>query len=121
MAYTVYKNAQFGSFVFQSNATQTLVVAGNSSVSNVALPNEVVTGASVFAVTWGVANGGSWTVSRGANVILTLVGSGALSPQLCELVLDTQQSGNVTVTLAGGTGNIIVGLRKYGNNFNQSY
>ena len=57
----------------RTNGNTTIVVAGNSSVSNVAIGNENVLGASVSQIWFAVD--GVVTIARGANTIVTLSNS----------------------------------------------
>jgi len=50
-----------------SNAT--IVVTGNSSVSNVAAPGETVTGGYLAQAVWGVAPGGYIVIKRGTEIV----------------------------------------------------
>lgn len=50
-------------------ANLTLTIAGNNSVSDVAIDDEVIVGAAIKQVWWGSTAGtGTWIVKRGANV-----------------------------------------------------
>ena len=51
----------------------TIVIAGNNSVSNVALGDQIVTGASIkqLVATSPSGNAAYWEISRGSNVVIT--------------------------------------------------
>jgi hypothetical protein len=62
-----------GRVSWTSSANETIVIAGNSSVSNVAVNTENVVSA-VISKVWFSTNTGI-TVTRGSNVVLNLIGS----------------------------------------------
>jgi len=57
---------------FTSNGT--VVIAGNSSVSDIAVDNEILTGAYITQVWYGSPSGGVsfWEIKRGANTVAVL-------------------------------------------------
>lgn len=62
-------------------ANGTYTIAGNNSVSNVAIDDEVLTGAAIKQVWYGSPASGStayWMVKRGSNTVLVLEGTGYL-------------------------------------------
>lgn len=82
---------------------------------------ETVSKMYISQVVWGVANntaaGANWTVSRGANTVLVLTGSGSLDLASDGIRLENQISNsdavqNCVFTLTGGTGTIAIKLAK---------
>jgi hypothetical protein len=101
------------SAVFHTNANTTVVVAGNSSVSNIATPNEVLTGASITQVWYGCASGGHWVVQRGSNTVLVLSESGYMDFAGSGASLVLHSTANVVMTLVGASnGYCMVELQK---------
>jgi len=93
-------------------ATTTTVVAGNNTVSNIASNSAAtVLGATVRKVVHG-AQGGYWTLARGANTVAVLVNSGAIDLSSMGLSLPMDAAANVVATLSGGTGFITIELGK---------
>lgn len=70
MAVTVISNKSRTSAVFHvASANATLVVAGNSSVSNVAAPGETLTGAYITQCAWGCDPNGYIVIKRDATPV----------------------------------------------------
>jgi hypothetical protein len=65
----ILTNKKGSSVLLHFVANATITVAGNDSVSNIAAPGEVLTGAYVKQAWWGCGNGAYWSVARGSNVI----------------------------------------------------
>lgn len=64
----VIKNQKGGRAVVRVvNGSETLTIAGNSSVSNVATTSEVVTGATIGRIFWT----GACTIARGSNTVFS--------------------------------------------------
>lgn len=91
------------SAVVHVTANVTIVVAGNSSVSNIASPGEELTGASITQVWYGVANGGLWRVKRGSNTVLVLESTGYVDFAGAGASLIVDPSANIVATLEGTT------------------
>lgn len=101
--------------VLHFTTTGSANIAGNNSTSDVALSNEVLTGAYIRRVWWGTdAAGASWTVKRGSNTVLVLNGSGQMDFSESGSAIVGNNSSNVVCTLAGGNGFIMVDLAKIG-------
>ena len=76
---------------------------------------ETVTEMRISEVMWSVASGNRWTVTRGANTILVLGGSGHHDYQSNGIRLEASQGdliANVHCALSGGHGTIIVKMHK---------
>ena len=69
MTVSIISNKKLSSAVLHFNASNTLVVVGNSSQSNVAIADEVLTGAYITQAFWGCDGNGHIQVLRGANVV----------------------------------------------------
>lgn len=81
-----------------------IIVAGNDSVSNVALTNEELTGCVIRKVAWGTSGntGQYWKVARGANTVLVLDSSGTIDFQALGTNLGVYPAANLVITLNGG-------------------
>lgn len=66
------------SAVLHLTANESFVIAGGSGVSNIALPGETITGATISQVWYGSPSGQSayWTVKRGANTVAVFDSTG---------------------------------------------
>lgn len=118
MAHRVIANRKNLSTTLHFTANATVVIAGNSSVSDIAVDNEVITGAYITQVWYGSPSGSVsyWEVKRGANTVAILdstsytdyAGNG--NP----IRLDTDAT--LVVTLVGtDAGYLMVELQKEGD------
>lgn len=100
------------SAVFHTSANATIVVAGNSSVSNIASQNEVLTGASITQAWYGSA-GGHWVIQRGSNTVLVLDSTGYVDFAGAGASLTISSTANVVMTLVGASnGYCMIELQK---------
>jgi hypothetical protein len=108
---TVISNKAGSATVVHAIANGTVVVAGNNSVSNIALGTEIITGASISRIWWGTTN--NITIARGSNVdvILTQSGFHDYSGHGCLLTVD--RTANVIITI-NGSGHVVLELKKEG-------
>lgn len=88
-------------FAIHVTAGETIVVSGNSSVSNIALSGETVNSAHISQVWWGSSNASYWTVKRGSNTILVLPDCGYLDFAGNGLGLQIDQQANIVISLTG--------------------
>ena len=100
--------------VVQANGTNTIVVAGNNTVSNLTSNStEVVISAAITKVVYTNDSASYWTLARGANNIGNYNGTGFIDYQALGLTLNSDAVANVVCTLAGGTnGTIIIEFTK---------
>ena len=78
MAISYLKNAVNNNVVVHSDATGSIVLTGNDSVSNIASPGETVIGSTIKQVWFGSISGASgyWLISEaGDNLYFTLTGA----------------------------------------------
>lgn len=73
---TVLINKKGLSAVIHLTANATINVVGNSTVSDIAVGNEVITGATITQIWYGSANGGHWEIKRGSNTALVVDSTG---------------------------------------------
>jgi hypothetical protein len=74
MANSIIHNRKNLSVTVHATSNVTLTIAGNNSVSNVAIDDEVLTGAAIKQI-WASSpsgNGAYWTVKRNANTIIVM-------------------------------------------------
>lgn len=88
-------------FALHVTANDTIVVSGNSSVSNIALTGETIAAAHISQVWWGSSNSSYWTIKRGSNTILVLSETGYLDFAGNGLGLQIDQTANIVITLTG--------------------
>lgn len=91
-----------------SSANATLVVAGNSSVSNVAMSDEVLTGAYISQVAWGCDPSGYIVVKRGSVVASVYDSTGQHEYAGCGMPITVGQSDNLTIEFVGSSNCFIV-------------
>lgn len=101
------------SAVIHTTANGTYVIAGNSSVSNVATEDEVLTGGYITQAWWGVANGGYWEIKRDNTTVLVFTESGYSDYAGAGASLVANATGNVVFTLVGSnTGYCMLEIQK---------
>lgn len=88
-------------FAVHVTANASIVVSGNSSVSNIALSGEVVNSAHISQVWWGSSNSSYWTVKRGSNTVIVLTETGYMDFAGNGLGLQQDQTANIEITLTG--------------------
>lgn len=113
----VITNKKYGSTVIHLTANETFVVVGNNTVSNLAIGDEIVAGATVRRVFHSMpansTGGGYWAIHRGANLfgVYTLSGEHDYSGE--GMVSSIDKAANLVFTINGGTvGHLIVEVRK---------
>ena len=115
MAYTVLSNKKnVKATLHFTPANTTVIVAGNSTVSNVATSDEILTGCNINQFYWGT-DAGSIQVLRGANTVAVLTGTGHHDYINAGISLSKDQSANLVVNFSG-TANayLIVDVQKVG-------
>lgn len=97
-------------------ANDTVTIAGNTTTSEIAMGDEVVTGGSITQVWFGSpgSTSGYWTIKRGANTVAVLDSTGYIDFAGCGNSLGLDQSANLTVELTGGVGYLVVEITKSG-------
>lgn len=99
--------------VHVSASNSTLVVAGNTSSSNVATGDEELTGASITQLFWGTDTG-AIVIKRGANVVLTCTQTGHMDFAGAGMSLTKDQAANLVVELPSANAFVLVELQKIG-------
>ena len=115
MANRVFNNKKYGTVSVLFTSNDSITVAGNSSVSNVAIGDEILTGASITKIWFGSPSGNAahWVIKRGSNAVFVVDGSQMIdfSGEGSSITLDTDAT--LVANLVGsGTGTLIVQLRK---------
>jgi len=107
------------SAVVHVSSNATIVVTGNSSVSNIAFGDgnsqieETLTGASISQVFWGSAPGAHWNVKRGTTLVLTLPNAGSIDFAGSGCALTANSANAVVVELVGASnGFLMIELQK---------
>jgi hypothetical protein len=83
------------------NASNTIVVAGNSSISNIAVDNEILTGAAITQVFWGVDGNGHINVKRNGYTVAIYDSTGFYDYAGTGMSLTVNQASNIAVTFVG--------------------
>lgn len=97
MALTIISNKKDKSAVLHFNTSNTVVVAGNSSVSTIAIDNENITGAAIKQAFYGT-DAGSIQVSRGGQLIAVFNNSGHVDFAASGMSLTINPTANIVVT-----------------------
>lgn len=113
---SVVHNRKNLSFVVHATANLSLTIAGNSSVSNVAVTDEVLVGAAIKQVWWGSeAGAGTWFVKRGSNTVGVYDSTGWHDYAGNGCMLNKDSSATLELELAGtANGFIMIELQKIG-------
>lgn len=107
------QNKTNGTVVVHATANLTLTIAGNNSVSNVAIGNEVLTGATIKQVWFG--SPGHWIIKRGSNTVGVYNNSGHVSYGASGTSINLDNAATLVVELVGtANGYIMVELQKLG-------
>lgn len=72
MAFRLNTNKKNGPATVIFTASDTLTVAGGVGTSDLAIDDEILTGASISRAWTGCADGGSWTIKRGSNTVFVI-------------------------------------------------
>lgn len=89
-----------GSAVVHYTANATITVVGNNAVSTIANAGETVSSAKISQIWYGAGPANSfWTVSRGANTVAVLTGSGHMPFNSFGSVLDSDEAATVVLNL----------------------
>lgn len=116
MAINVISNKKNTSAVFHFNASGSLVVAGNSSVSNVAVSNEVLTGAYITQAVWGCDGNGHIQVKRGSTLVAVYDSTGQHEYAGTGMPITVGSANTVDVTFVGSANSfLLIELQKVGN------
>lgn len=101
------------SAVIHLTGNATINVAGNSSVSDIAVGDEIVTGATITQVWYGTGNGAYWEIKRGSNTVMFTDSTGYLdfAGNGITLNLDTTETLVANLNLSQ-TGFIVIELTK---------
>lgn len=106
------------SVTIHDDANVTYTIAGNNSVSNVAIDDEVLTGAAIKQVWYGSPSGSHtyWIVKRGSNTVLVLEGTGYLDFAGNGSLLKKDSTGTLVLELVGSANGFIqLELQKEGS------
>lgn len=120
MAYTILQNKKNLSVVIHADANTTLTIAGNSSVSNVATSDEILTGAAIKQVWYG-SESGFWKVLRGSNTVGVYDSTSWIDYAGTGVMLTKDVGATLVLQLNGSAnGYIMVELQKIGT-FTSTY
>ncbi len=115
MAYTILSNKKNTAATIHFSSNSSLVIAGNSSVSNVAISNEVLTGASITQIAWGCDGNGHIQVLRGANVVGIYDSTSYIDYAGNGMSLNLHPSANLVVNFIGSANcSCIIEIQKAG-------
>ena len=100
------------SAVIHLTANATINISGNSVTSDIALGNEIITGASIKQIWYG-SNNGHWAVGRGSNTAVILNNTGHMDFISHGITLNKDTGATLTANLnSTGVGFIIIEVSK---------
>jgi hypothetical protein len=101
------------SAVIHITANATINVAGNSSNSDIAIGDEVITGATISQIWYGCGNGAYWEIKRGSNTVLHVESTGYMDFAGNGVALNKDVGGTLVANLnSSQTGTLIIELTK---------
>lgn len=118
MAYTTISNKKTVSATLHfTSSNSTLVIAGNNSVSNVAISTETLSGVYIAQAVWGCDGNGHIQVLRGANLVAVYDSTGQHDYSGCGMPLNAYSAADLTVNFVGSAnGFLVIELQKIGAN-----
>ena len=116
MAINVISNRKNTSAVFHFNGSGTLVVAGNTAVSNVAIGDEVLTGAYITQAVWGCDGTGHIQVKRGSTLVAVYDSTGQQEYAGTGMPITVGAESNITVDFVNSANSyLLIEVQKIGN------
>lgn len=115
MAYRVLDNKKYGAARLLITSNSSITIAGNNSVSNVAISDEVLSGGSISQVWFGSPSGNAayWLVKRGSNTVGIFDSTSYLDFRGNGQALNIDASATLVANLVGATdGFLIIDLKK---------
>ena len=102
MAYNITSNKKNTSFVIHiASANVDLKIAGNNSVSNVAISDEILSGAYITQVFWGTDGTGTVQIFRDSTLVANFDSSGYVDYAGAGMPLSVGQTANLAVKFVG--------------------
>lgn len=112
---TITSNKKNTSACLHFNANASVVIAGNSSSSNVATSDEVLTGATIVQAFWGNDGNGHIQVKRGGNIVAVYDSTGYVDYAGSGMSLNVSPTANIDVTFVGSAnGYLMLEIQKQG-------
>lgn len=110
MAVTITSNKKNTSLVVHVSAANTgnVVVVGNSSQSNIATGNEVLTGAYITQAFWGSDGAGSIQILRGSTLVAVYDSTGYKDYAGSGMPLSVGQAANLVVNFVGSSNAYVI-------------
>ena len=126
MANSIIHNRKYLSVTVHATGNTTWTIAGNSSVSNVAIDDEVLTGASIKQIWAGSSsgNGAFWTIKRGANTVVVMDSTAWLDFAGNGNMINKDNSATLEIELNNAATDeafIMIELQKHGVESNRTY
>lgn len=113
MAYSVISNKKNTSVVLHIvPANTTITLAGNSTTSNVAVSNEVLTGGYVAQAFWGTD--GHIKLKRGANLVAIYDSTGSKDYAGCGMPITVDQAGTLVIEFTSANSYLMLEVQKTG-------
>lgn len=121
MALRIVSNKKNQSAVLHFTTNTTVTVAGNSSVSDLATGDEILTGVSIVQAYWGTDGSGHMHIKRGSNTVASFDSTGYKDYAGCGMALTLDAAANIEVVVAGSNNYLMIEVQKAGNFNNAPY
>lgn len=117
MSYSILSNKKNTSAVIHFSGSNTVIIAGNNSVSNVAISDETLTGAYVTQVFYGCDGSGSIQLKRGSDTIAVYDSTGYIDYAGAGMALTAgNTAANIAVSFVGSANAyLLIEIQKIGN------
>ena len=101
MTVTITSNKKYNSAVVHFNASANVVVAGNTSASNLAILDETLVSGYIAQAIWGCDLAGTIQVKRGGALIAVYGGTGSMDYAGTGMPLNVNPTANIDVSFVG--------------------
>lgn len=116
MAVTITSNKKNTSAVIHvSAANASIIIAGNNSVSNVAIQDEVLTGAYITQIFWGNGGTGQAKILRNSVLVGAFDSSGYYDYAGSGMPMSVEQTANIDIQFTDANQYIFFEIQKVGN------
>lgn len=115
MAYRILNNKLYASATILFTSNDTIIIAGNNSVSNVAIGDEILDGVTISQLWFGSPSGNAayWTLKRGSNTVFVADSTAHIDFRKNGNVLTIDSDATLVANLVGTTvGTLIVEIKK---------
>ena len=116
MAYRIVSNKYNGEVNLLFTSNDSVVIAGNTSASNVALLDEVLVGASITQLFCGSPSGNSayWEIKRGSNTVFVADSTAFIDFRGTGMAMTLDEAATLSANLVGSAaGTLYIQIKKH--------